>query len=63
MENIQKMMPITTITAITPTTAPALNIPVTTEQLLMATITNSNNDRFNFFIIDKEEKVDIVLDG
>jgi hypothetical protein len=44
-------MMITTITAITPNTAPALNIPVITEQPLKAIIPAANNNRFNFLIV------------
>ena len=33
-------------------TAPALKMPVTTEQLLKATIATTNNNKFTFFMVD-----------
>jgi hypothetical protein len=41
---------ITAITEMTPTAAPALNMPPITEHPLMTTIANTNNNKFNFFI-------------
>ena len=47
---IHIIIAITTITAITPTAAPALKIPPITEQLLKASIANTNNNKLIFFI-------------
>jgi len=48
---IHIIMPITTTTAITPTTAPALNMPPITEQPLKAITTIVINNKFNFFMM------------
>jgi hypothetical protein len=53
MEISQMMINIITITDIMPTAAPALNIPVITEQLLSVDINKANaiNKRCTFFIM------------
>jgi hypothetical protein len=43
IETIQMMITITTMTEMMPTTAPALNIPVITEQLLRQSANNAND--------------------
>jgi hypothetical protein len=48
-------MPITTITAIMPTAAPALKIPVITEQLLRAHMATNNDNNDNFFMVGYDE--------
>lgn len=49
-------MPITTITAIIPTAAPALKIPVITEQLLRAQMATKINDKKDiFFMVGYDE--------
>lgn len=48
---IHIIIAITTTTAITPTTAPALKIPPITAQPLKAIITIEINNKFNFFMI------------
>lgn len=45
------------ITAITPTAAPALNIPPITEHPLKATIAKANNNKFSFFIFLKVRSI------
>jgi hypothetical protein len=42
---------ITTITEIIPTTAPALNIPVITEQLLKHSKSRMMDGKYNFFMV------------
>jgi len=49
---IQIIIAITTTTAITPTMAPALNMPPITAQLLRAIKSIENNTRFNVFMMN-----------
>jgi hypothetical protein len=51
MDAIQTIMAITTTTAKMPTIAPALNIPVITEQLLKAVKAKTTSKMFIFFMI------------
>jgi len=51
MENIHTIINITTITAIMPTTAPALKIPPMTEQLLRHSISSRIDGKYNFFMM------------
>jgi len=51
MDAIQMINTITTITEIIPTTAPALKIPVITEQLLKHNVSKMIEGINNFFII------------
>jgi len=52
MEAIQTIIRITTITEIIPTAAPALKIPVITEQLLKHNIRKRTEGIYNFFMSD-----------
>ena len=58
---IQTMISITTITEIIPANAPALKIPVITEQPLRATIAKANNNKLIFFMVDHCKIYDINL--
>jgi hypothetical protein len=49
---IQIIIAITTTTAMIPATAPALNIPVITEQLLKVNSANANNKKCKFFMVN-----------
>lgn len=49
---IHMIIAMTTTTAIIPATAPALNIPVITEQLLSVNSTNANDKKCKFFMIN-----------
>jgi hypothetical protein len=49
---IQIITAITTTTAIMPVTAPALNMPVITEQLLNVNSANANSKKCKFFMIN-----------
>ena len=51
IDTIQKIIAITIITAMIPTTAPALNMPPTTAQPLMAIIAMKSISKFSFFIV------------
>lgn len=48
---IQIITAITTITAMMPVMAPALNMPVITEQLLKVNNTNANSKNCKFFMV------------
>jgi len=50
IEAIQIIIAITIITAIIPTTAPALNMPVITEQLLKQSSNKISDGKYNFFM-------------
>ncbi len=50
-DTIHTRIPITTITAIIPTAAPALNMPPITEHPLSANSTIAKNNKFNFFMV------------
>jgi hypothetical protein len=50
IDAIQMISAITTITDIIPTTAPALKIPVITEQLLKHSSNKMIEGKYNFFI-------------
>jgi hypothetical protein len=50
MDMIQIMIAITTITEIMPTAAPALKIPLITEQLLKHNSNKMMDGKYNFFI-------------
>jgi hypothetical protein len=50
MDIIHIIIAITIITAITPTAAPALKIPLITEHPLKATIAKAKNNKLSFFI-------------
>jgi hypothetical protein len=49
---IQIITAIITTTAIIPVIAPALNMPVITEQLLSVNSTNANSKKCKFFMIN-----------
>jgi len=51
MDAIQIIKAITTITDIIPTTAPALNMPVITEQLLKHISSIRRDGKYNLFIV------------
>jgi hypothetical protein len=51
-EMIQMMISINTITEMMPTAAPALKIPVITEQPLRAIIAKANNNKLTFLMVD-----------
>ncbi len=57
IDMIQIIIAITIITAMTPTAAPALNIPPITEHPLKATIAKANNNKFSFFIFLKVRSI------
>jgi len=50
MDAIQIIRAITTMTDIIPTTAPALNMPVITEQLLKHSSNTMRDGKYNLFI-------------
>lgn len=51
MDAIQIIKAITTMTDIIPTTAPALNMPVITEQLLKHSSKTMRDGKYNLFIV------------
>jgi len=51
MEAIQIIKAITTITEMMPTTAPALKMPVITEQLLKQSNNTMRDGKYNLFIV------------
>jgi hypothetical protein len=51
MDAIQIIKAITTITDRMPTTAPALNMPVITEQLLRHSSSTMRDGKYNLFIV------------
>jgi hypothetical protein len=50
-DTIQIMIAMTTITAIMPTTAPALNMPAIAEQLLKQSSSKIMDGKYNFFMV------------
>jgi len=52
IDAIQRIKIITTITAITPTAAPALNIPAIAEQLLKQKSNKMRDGKYSFFMVD-----------